>query len=110
MRLGFLRWYSRLYRNQGSLLFGPPRLDWGDQLVVITGGSSGIGELVANTLAVRNVTVVVLDVNPIVTENCELLIIVMKSCEYADVRQTISHTTSVTFPSGRRSNAWLSKS
>ena len=71
MRLGFLRWYSRLYRNQGSLLFGPPRLDWGDQLVVITGGSSGIGELVANTLAVRNVTVVVLDVNPIVTENCE---------------------------------------
>ncbi|TBU33182.1 retinal short-chain dehydrogenase/reductase [Dichomitus squalens] len=65
----FLKWYSRLYRNQGNLLFGPPRLDWGDQLVVITGGSSGVGELVANTLAVRNVTVVVLDVNPIVTEN-----------------------------------------
>lgn len=36
-------------------------------------GSSGIGELIANTLAVRNVTVVVLDVKPIVTENCELL-------------------------------------
>ena len=34
-------------------------------------GASGIGELVANTLAVRNVTVAVLDVNPIVTENCE---------------------------------------
>lgn len=34
-------------------------------------GSSGIGALLANTLAVRNVTVVVLDVNPIVTENCE---------------------------------------
>ena len=34
-------------------------------------GSSGIGELVANTLAVRNVTVVVLDVKPIITENCE---------------------------------------
>lgn len=33
-------------------------------------GSSGIGELIANTLAVRNVTVVVLDVKPIVTENC----------------------------------------
>ncbi|KAH9943291.1 retinal short-chain dehydrogenase/reductase [Epithele typhae] len=65
----FLKWYSRLYRNQGSLLFGPPRLDWGDELVVITGGSSGIGELVANTLAVRHVCVVVLDVNPIITEN-----------------------------------------
>ena len=36
---GFLRWYSRLYRNQGSLIFGPPRLDWGDELVVITGGA-----------------------------------------------------------------------
>jgi len=35
----------------------------------VTGGASGIGELLANTLAVRNVTVVVLDVNPIVTEN-----------------------------------------
>ena len=33
-------------------------------------GASGVGELLANTLAVRNVTVVVLDVKPI-TENCE---------------------------------------
>ena len=69
--LGFLKWCSRLHRNQGNLLFGPPRLDWGDQLVVVTGGASGIGELISNTLAVRNVNVVVLDVNPIVTENCE---------------------------------------
>ncbi|OBZ76728.1 Short-chain dehydrogenase/reductase family 16C member 6 [Grifola frondosa] len=65
----FLKWYSRLYRNQGSLLFGPPRLDWGEQIVVVTGGSSGIGELIANTLAVRNVNVVVLDIKPIVTQN-----------------------------------------
>ncbi|KAJ8503171.1 hypothetical protein ONZ45_g11094 [Pleurotus djamor] len=65
----FFKWYSRLYRNQGSLLFGPGRFDWGEQIVVITGGASGVGELLANTLAVRNVTVVVLDVNPIVTEN-----------------------------------------
>lgn len=64
-----LRWYSRLYRNQGSLLFGPAPLDWGEQIVLITGGSSGIGELLANTMAVRNVTVVVLDVKPIETEN-----------------------------------------
>lgn len=34
-------------------------------------GASGVGELLANTLAVRNVTVVVLDIKPIVTENCE---------------------------------------
>ena len=36
-------------------------------------GASGIGELIANTLAVRNVTVVVLDINPIVSENCKIL-------------------------------------
>jgi len=64
-----LKWYSRLYRNQGSFLFGPGPLDWGEQIVLITGGASGIGELLANTLAVRNVNVVVLDVNPIITEN-----------------------------------------
>ncbi|KIK67783.1 hypothetical protein GYMLUDRAFT_92458 [Collybiopsis luxurians FD-317 M1] len=62
-------WLSTLYRNQGSLLFRPPRFDWGDQIVVVTGGSSGVGELLANTLAVRNVTVVVLDVKPLVSEN-----------------------------------------
>lgn len=38
--------------------------------LIIIAGASGIGELLANTLAVRNVNVVVLDVNPIVTENC----------------------------------------
>jgi len=65
----FIKWYSRLYRNQGSLLFGPAPFDWGEQIVVITGGSSGIGELIANTCAVRNVTVIVLDVKPIATEN-----------------------------------------
>ncbi|KAF8897816.1 retinal short-chain dehydrogenase/reductase [Infundibulicybe gibba] len=65
----FLKWYSRLYRNQGNLLYGPGRFDWGEQIVVVTGGASGIGELLSNTLAVRNVSVVVLDINPIVTEN-----------------------------------------
>lgn len=88
---GFLKFASRLWRNSGSWLYSPQRLDWGEQIVVITGGkspdtlaesccgtlittwlgASGIGALLANTLAVRNVTVVVLDVNPIVTENCE---------------------------------------
>lgn len=64
-----LKWISRLYRNGSNLFFAPERFDWGEQIVVITGGASGIGELIANTLAVRSVTTVVLDVNPIVTEN-----------------------------------------
>jgi hypothetical protein len=89
--VGFLRWYSRLYRNQGSLLFGNPPLDWGEQIIVVTGGTSlfevkwecqaltrgtgasGVGELLANTLAVRNVNVVVLDIKPIITENCAFI-------------------------------------
>lgn len=37
---GFLKWYSRLYRNQGSLLYGPGPFDWGEQIIVITGGMS----------------------------------------------------------------------
>ncbi|KAI0677386.1 retinal short-chain dehydrogenase/reductase [Trametes maxima] len=65
----FFKWYSQLYRNQGNLLHGPRRLDWGEQLVVVTGGASGVGELIANTLALRHVNVVVLDIKPIVTEN-----------------------------------------
>ncbi|THH12393.1 hypothetical protein EW145_g67 [Phellinidium pouzarii] len=64
-----LKWFSRLYRNGGNILLAPKRLDWGEQIVVITGGASGIGELIANTLAVRNVTTIVLDINPIITEN-----------------------------------------
>ncbi|TFK55572.1 NAD(P)-binding protein [Heliocybe sulcata] len=65
----FVKWYSRLYANQASLFFAPPPMDWSEELVVITGGASGVGELIANTLAVKNVTVVVLDMKPIATDN-----------------------------------------
>lgn len=66
----FIKWISLLYRNQGNLFFAPEPLDWSEQIVVITGGSSGIGELLAKTLAVRYVRVIVLDIEPIQqTEN-----------------------------------------
>ncbi|KAF8342260.1 retinal short-chain dehydrogenase/reductase [Cantharellus anzutake] len=64
-----LRFISKLWRNGGSLLYQSARTSWENQIVLITGGASGTGELLANTLAVRNVDVVVLDVNPIVSEN-----------------------------------------
>lgn len=35
-----MKWYSRLYRNQGNLFFGPGSVDWGEQIVLITGGAS----------------------------------------------------------------------
>jgi NAD(P)-dependent dehydrogenase (short-subunit alcohol dehydrogenase family) len=38
------------------------RINWEDEIVVITGGSNGIGKMVVETLALRHVTVVVLDV------------------------------------------------
>jgi short-subunit dehydrogenase len=63
------KWLSSVWRNDRSLLWRPGRVDWGEQIVLITGGSSGIGELLANTFAVRNVTVVVLDVHEIESEN-----------------------------------------
>jgi hypothetical protein len=52
------------------LFYAPRPFEWGEQIVVITGGSSGVGELLANTLAVKSVTVVVLDLKPIQTQNC----------------------------------------
>lgn len=52
---------SNKWRNNGT----PGRLDWGEQVILITGGSSGIGALLANTLAVRHCTVAVLDLHPI---------------------------------------------
>jgi hypothetical protein len=35
---GLFKWCSRLYRNQGSLFFAPAPLDWGEQIIVVTGG------------------------------------------------------------------------
>ncbi|KAG8805586.1 hypothetical protein FRC17_005446 [Serendipita sp. 399] len=61
----FLRFVANKWRNAGT----PGKLDWGDQVIVITGGSSGVGALLAETLAMRQCTVAVLDLKPIDTEN-----------------------------------------
>ena len=37
-------------------------INWDDEVVVVTGGSDGIGGLLAETLAIRNVTVIMLDI------------------------------------------------
>jgi hypothetical protein len=76
-------------------------LDWSEQIVVLTGGASGIGELLANTLAVRGVTVVVLDIKPIITENRMLFIHFVVSL--LDFVQITFLTISVMFPNGKRS-------
>ncbi|KIJ56770.1 hypothetical protein M422DRAFT_150098 [Sphaerobolus stellatus SS14] len=59
-----LKLLSRVWRN-GLKTLKPKRFDWGEQVVLITGGASGIGWLIATTLSVRNVTVIVLDTKPV---------------------------------------------
>ncbi|KAF4547671.1 Short chain dehydrogenase-like protein 57 [Elsinoe fawcettii] len=47
------------------IAWGTPReLDWEEEVVVITGGSSGLGKVLADTYAMRGVSVAVLDVRP----------------------------------------------
>ena len=43
-------------------LLQPAFVDWTDQIVLVTGGASGLGGLLSETLAMRGVRVVVLDV------------------------------------------------
>jgi len=63
--------FDRRWRN--NLWFsGGKRVDWSEQVVVVTGGAGGIGGLLANTLAIRGVTVAVLDVVPLITENTNI--------------------------------------
>jgi NADPH:quinone reductase-like Zn-dependent oxidoreductase len=52
-------------RSSGRGLLGKrDSYDWSREVVVVTGASSGIGHLVARTLAGRGVKTIVLDVNP----------------------------------------------
>jgi len=54
--LWLARYLSVLWRNGST-----KRIEWDDQVVLVTGGASGIGALLATTLALRSVSVVVLD-------------------------------------------------
>ncbi|KAJ7653491.1 hypothetical protein B0H17DRAFT_1163610 [Mycena rosella] len=66
-----IKWVSRLYSNQGSLFYAPRPVSV-QATYASRGGSSGVGELLANTMAVKSVTVVVLDVKPIQTRTCDV--------------------------------------
>ncbi|WWD08643.1 hypothetical protein V865_006756 [Kwoniella europaea PYCC6329] len=62
--IGIWNHIDRVYRSGGTWLFAPEKLKWDEQIVLITGGGSGIGALLAETLAMRNVSVVVLTKDP----------------------------------------------
>jgi all-trans-retinol dehydrogenase (NAD+) len=88
--IAILKHINRIYTNRSSWLLAPSKLDWSKQIVLITGGKSfleltmthtddsggsGIGALLAQTLAMRNVTTVVLSKDPVLVDpsNGELL-------------------------------------
>ncbi|WVF66797.1 hypothetical protein IAT40_001539 [Kwoniella sp. CBS 6097] len=62
--VGIWNHVDKIYRCGGTWLFAPAKLKWEEQIVLITGGGSGIGALLAETLAIRNVPVVVLTKEP----------------------------------------------
>ncbi|KAG0343603.1 hypothetical protein BG005_002293 [Podila minutissima] len=55
-----LSFHDRKQRTSG-------KVDWEDEVVLITGGASGVGYLLAEMLAIRHITVVVLDILPVKT-------------------------------------------
>lgn len=61
-------WRNRLWRRGVRGLLGGHRVDWHEQIVVVTGGASGLGRVLVETLAVRHVTVIVLDKLPYVSD------------------------------------------
>lgn len=62
---------SRAWRNR-TLALWSERIDWTEQIVLITGGADGLGRVIAETLAMKHITVVVLDVKPFVNSGEEL--------------------------------------
>lgn len=57
----FIRWSSQAWINRR---WTTTPIDWSEQIVLVTGGSDGLGRVLVETLVLKNVTVVVLDIKP----------------------------------------------
>lgn len=72
--LGLIRWLSSLY-SQGAIdNWQNDRYEWrSKEIVLITGGSGGIGGHVVKLLSEMGIKVVVLDIQPLTFEACKLV-------------------------------------
>ena len=71
--LGLARWLNNLYSRAVLNNWRSDKYDWSKEIVVITGGSSGIGSHIAQLLAERKIKVVVLDVQALSFEPGKIL-------------------------------------
>lgn len=62
--LGALRQINSLVSQASLNNFTRDRYDWQKELVVVTGGSGGLGDLLVRKLAKKNIKVISLDVVP----------------------------------------------
>lgn len=66
--------------------YGLPReVDWNEEVVVITGGASGLGKILAETYGMRGASVAVLDIVQIKKESEALADVKMYQCDIGDV-------------------------
>lgn len=62
--LGLIRKASYLISERSTNNWTSDRYDWEKEIVVITGGSSGLGEYVTKDLCRRKIKVAMIDINP----------------------------------------------
>jgi NAD(P)-dependent dehydrogenase (short-subunit alcohol dehydrogenase family) len=56
-----LGWSSQMWRNRR---WRRGQIDWNEQVVLVTGGSEGLGRVLVETLLLKHITVIVLDIKP----------------------------------------------
>ncbi|KAL1954578.1 hypothetical protein VTO42DRAFT_913 [Malbranchea cinnamomea] len=63
--VGLVRWVNNWLNRKALNNWVSDKYDWSKEIVVLTGGSDGIGQRIAMRLALRGVKVAVLDIQPL---------------------------------------------